>query len=292
MLYLNISRKFLKGSVIINIKVEMHCHSTASDGILSPEDIILDAKAKHLQLLCLTDHDTTDGLEIASLKAKELNLNFIPGIELSCSYEGSSVHVLGYFRDESYKNLEFQNFLNDLKVSRIERAKKIVYNLKKYFDISLDYKKVLEIGKGIVARPHIAKAIIDAGYNYTIDEIFDKFLNDSSPAYVPNKIISVDFGIELLKRHNALVFLAHPKLIKKHLLDDVLKFPFDGIEAIYFQNFKNETDKFISYARYNNLLISCGSDFHGFKDIKHGNLGSMVIDNDDFKKFLNAYNNL
>lgn len=270
----------------------MHCHSTASDGVLSSKDIVLDAKNKNLELLCLTDHDTTEGLDLAYKTAKEVNLNFIPGIELSCNYKGSSIHILGYFKGDSYKDLEFQKFLNDLKESRIERAKKIVFNLEKYFDISIDYKKVLVLGKGIVARPHIAKAIIDTGYNYTIDEIFEKFLNDSSPAYVANKIISLDFGIELLRKHKALVFLAHPKLVKKHLIKNVLTFPFDGIEAIYSQNFKSETDELISYARYNNLLISCGSDFHGFNDKKHGILGSMSMDKDDFEKFLKAYNSL
>lgn len=270
----------------------MHCHSTASDGVLSPRDIVLDAKNKNLKFLCLTDHDTTDGIEEAYKASMEVNLDFIPGIELSCNYKGSSIHILGYFKGESYKDLEFQNFLKDLKESRIDRAKKIVYNLEKYFNISINYKKVLEIGKGIVARPHIARAIIDAGYNYTIDEIFEKFLNNSSPAYVPNKIISIDFGINLLRKYNALVFLAHPKFIKEHLIKEVLAFPFDGIEAIYSQNFKSETDEFISYAIYNNLLISCGSDFHGFEDTKHGSLGSMSIDCDNFQKFLNAYNSL
>lgn len=270
----------------------MHCHSTASDGVLSPKNIVLDAKSKNLELICLTDHDTTEGLDLAYETAKEINLNFIPGIELSCNYKGSSIHILGYFKGNSYKDLEFQNFLKDLKKSRIDRAKKIVFNLEKYFNISIDYKKVLSLGKGIVARPHIAKAIIEAGYNYTIDEIFEKFLNNSSPAYVPNKLISLDFGIELLRKHKALVFLAHPKFINKIAIKDVLAFPFDGIEAIYSQNFKSETDEFISYARYNNLLISCGSDFHGFNDKKHGILGSMFIDYDDFQKFLTAYNAL
>lgn len=270
----------------------MHCHSLASDGVLSPRDIILDGKNKNLELLCLTDHDTTSGLDEASKTAKELHLNFIPGIELSCSYKGSSIHILGFFKEDSYKDLEFQNFLKELKESRIERAKKIVYNLEKYFNISIDYNKVLSIGKGVVARPHIAKTIINAGYNYTMDEIFEKFLSDSSPAYVPNKVIPLDFGIKLLKKYNALVFLAHPKLVKKHLIKEVLTFPFDGIEAIYSQNFKKETSEFISYAKYNDLLISCGSDFHGFNDKKHGILGSMEIYEEDFKKFLSAYNKL
>ena len=278
--------------VIININIEMHCHSTASDGILSPQNIVLEAKNKNLELLCLTDHDTTDGIEEACKAAKEINLKFIPGIELSCNYKGSSIHILGYFKDESYKNLDFQNFLKNLKEHRIQRAEQIIFNLEKYFNISIDYNKILSSNKGIIARPHIAKAIIDSGYNYTIDEIFKKFLSDSSPAYIPNKLISLSFGIEFFKKHNALVFLAHPKLIKQNLINDVLKFPFDGIEAIYSQNFKYETDKFVSYARYNNLLISCGSDFHSFNDKKHGILGSMTLEYDEFQKFLSSYNSI
>lgn len=230
-------------------------------------------------------------MEEAHKFAKKLNVRFIPGIELSCQHKDATVHILGYFKDDSYKNSEFQSFLNELKNSRIERAKKIVQNLNHYFNIELDYKKVLAKSKGVVARPHIAQCIIDAGYNYTWDEIFDKFIGNDSPAYVKNKKISIDEGITILKKFNAIVILAHPKLIKKVPIKEVLSFPFDGIEAIYYLNFKKETDFFISYAKRNNLLITCGSDFHGphEDDSRHGTIGCMNMPTEDFERFLKVY---
>lgn len=277
--------------LFISIIAEFHCHSTASDGTLSPTEVVREAKKIGVDLLSLTDHDITSGLEEAENAARELGVRFIPGIELSCQHKSATVHILGYFKDDLYKCEEFQKYLTDLKESRIERAKKIVNNLKHYFDIELDYKKVLAKGKGVVARPHIAQCIIDAGYDYDWEYIFEHFIGNDSPAYVDNKKISVDEGIAILKKYNALVFLAHPKLIKKVPVSEVLAFPFDGVEAVYFQNFKSETDYFVSYARRNNLLISCGSDCHGIHegDERHGHIGAMKLDQDDYKKFLDAY---
>ncbi|MGL5615827.1 MAG: PHP domain-containing protein [Sarcina sp.] len=276
------------------LNAEFHCHSTASDGTSSPSEIIKMAKKNNLSLIALTDHDTTMGLEEAEKAAKELSVNFIPGIELSCEHKGSTIHILGFFKGDYYKDLEFQNFLLSLKESRINRAKEIVKNLKKYFDITIDYKAVLKKGKGVVARPHIAQCIIEAGYDYSQDYIFDNFIGNNSPAYVPNKKITVGEGIKLLKKYNALVFLAHPKLIKKVSFEEVASFDFDGIESIYYQNSKVENDFYISYCRKNNLLFTCGSDFHGFSegDTRHGFVGEMSITKKDFENFKEKYNSL
>lgn len=273
------------------IKAEFHCHSNASDGKLTPSEIVERAHKNGVKILALTDHDNTKGLEEAAIKADKLDIKFIPGIELSCEHKGSTVHVLGYFKDDSYKSKELQDFLMKLKESRITRAKKIVENLKEFFNIELDYKKVLEKGNGVVARPHIALSILEAGYDYDWEYIFDNFIGNNSPAYVPNYKISVEDGINLLKKYNALTVLAHPKLIKRWPVEDILAFPFDGVEAVYFQNFKHETEYFLSYARRHNLLVTCGSDFHGAheKDEKHGDIGAMTIDEYDLDKFMKAY---
>ncbi|SHI89396.1 hypothetical protein SAMN02745163_00956 [Clostridium cavendishii DSM 21758] len=272
------------------IKAEFHCHSNASDGKLTPYDVVKRAHKNDVSILALTDHDITLGLDEASDAAKEFNIEFIPGIELSCEHKGSTVHVLGYFKDNNYKNPELQKFLNELKASRIARAKKIVDNLKKHFNIHINHNEVLKKGNGVVARPHIAESILEAGYDYPWEYIFEKFIGNDSPAYVPNQKISVEEGITLLKKYNALTILAHPKLIKKCPISEVLAFPFDGIEAVYFQNFKRETEFFLSHARKNNMLITCGSDFHGINenDEKHGDIGDMSIDDADLEKFLKA----
>ena len=275
----------------MEIKAEFHCHSTASDGLMSPTKVIQEASRLNLKSIALTDHDTTKGLDEAQKEAKALNVKFIPGIELSCEYKGATIHLLGYFKDSSYKNEEFQVFLDNLHEKRIVRAKKIVENLKTCFNINIDYKKVLEKGKGVIARPHIAQVIIDAGYDYEWDYIFENFIGDSSPAYVPNEKLDVRDGIKLLKKFNALVVLAHPKLIKKAPVSEVLSFDLDGVEAIYFQNTKEENNNYTSYAMLHNMIITCGSDCHGsFKnDTKHGYIGDMSIKEYYYNKFMNLY---
>lgn len=275
----------------MNIRAEFHCHTTASDGRLSPSQVVTLAKEKAVELLAITDHDTTDGVAEALAKGTELGVNVIPGIELSCIHNGESVHILGYFKGDEYKNSELLTYLSSLKESRLNRATLMVENLEKYFNIKINVNRVLELGEGVVARPHLAQAIIEAGYPYEWNYIFDKFISKDSPAYIENKKISIPEGIAMLKKYNCVVILAHPKLIKKTPIKELLNYNFDGLEAIYFQNFKRETDELISLCRHKDLLMTCGSDFHGIfsGDTKHGMLGDMTITDEYFNKFLHRY---
>ncbi|MGL4761835.1 MAG: PHP domain-containing protein [Sarcina sp.] len=276
----------------MDVKSEFHCHSTASDGLMSPTKVIQEAKRLNLESIALTDHDTTKGLAEASIEAELLGIKFIPGIELSCDYKGATIHLLGFFKDSSYTNQAFQDFLENLHNKRIIRAKKIVENLKIFFDIDINYKKVLEKGKGVIARPHIAQTIIDAGYDYEWNYIFENFIGDSSPAFVPNEKLDIRDGIKLLKKFNALTVLAHPKLIKKVPIEEILSFDLDGVEAIYFQNTNEENNNYTSYAMKHNMIITCGSDCHGCfeNDTKHGYIGDMQIKEYYYKKFFDLYN--
>lgn len=275
----------------MNIIAEFHCHTTASDGRFSPSQVVEMAKNKNVELLSITDHDTTEGISEALTKANEISLNFIPGIELSCNHNGESIHILGYFKGNDYKDETLIKFLNNLKRNRETRASSIVKNLDKYFNIKINVDDVLKISNGVIARPHIAQAIVNAGYPFDFQDIFDKFIGNDSPAYVPNKHISIPEGIELLKKYNCVVILAHPKLIKKTPIKNILNYDFHGIEALYYQNFKRETDEFISLAKSRDMIITCGSDFHGISkdDTKHGNIGDMFLSEEDFKKFMILY---
>ncbi|MBE6058719.1 MULTISPECIES: PHP domain-containing protein [unclassified Clostridium] len=275
----------------MNIIAEFHCHTTASDGRFSPSQVVEMAKNKNVELLSITDHDTTEGISEALTKANEISLNFIPGIELSCNHNGESIHILGYFKGNDYKDETLIKFLNNLKRNRETRASSIVKNLDKYFNIKINVDDVLKISNGVIARPHIAQAIVNAGYPFDFQHIFDKFIGNDSPAYVPNKHISIPEGIELLKKYNCVVILAHPKLIKKTPIKNILNYDFHGIEALYYQNFKRETDEFISLAKSRDMIITCGSDFHGISkdDTKHGNIGDMFLSEEDFKKFMILY---
>ena len=273
------------------IKVDFHNHSTCSDGLLTPSEVALRAHKKNVEYFALTDHDTVDGLDEAMKKSKELGIHFIPGIELATSYNDESIHVLGYFKGDSYHNKELISFLKDLKDKRIARAKKMIEKLKTEFNIEINYDDVSKKANDIVARPHIARAIIDAGYNYTFDYIFNNIIGKDSPAYVPTEKIPTAFGVDFLKKHNALVFLAHPVLIKKSKVEDFLDMGFDGIEAIYFQNTKDDEKRFIDLAVKNNLLISAGSDCHGKLpgDTTHGDIGDIVYNDTYLDAFLSRY---
>ncbi len=261
------------------IKGDFHTHSNRSDGIFSPSQLVNLARNKNIDIMALTDHDTTSGIAEAMTEGKALNIKIIPGMELSTRYNGESIHILGYFKDDSYKNEKFQTFLKEITDFRTIRAKLIVERLEKHFNIIIDYKKVLEKANGVVARPHIAREIIDAGYNYSLEYIFNNIINEGSPAYIPNKNLELEAGIKLLKSVNALVILAHPILVKKSPVIELMKFDFDGIEAIYPLNSTNDTTRFIKIAADYNKIITAGSDFHTGKadDTKHGRLASVFL---------------
>ncbi len=272
---------------------DLHTHSTASDGKFSPSEVVKKAYDRGVKYLALTDHDTLSGIQEAKETAEKLDIHFIPGVELSTTYKGETIHILGYFRGDDYKNVELNNFLEDLKTKRIARAHEIVRRLKKFNDIEIDVNEVLKNGKDTIARPHIAKAIMDAGYNYTKEYIFDNFIGDHCPAYIPSNKLATEEGIALLRKYNALVILAHPVLLKKLHVLDVLHLDFDGIEGIYGLNTKEDTERFLKIVDQKNILTSCGSDSHGYEedDKKHGFLGSQSIEENRLNKFIDALNN-
>jgi predicted metal-dependent phosphoesterase TrpH len=279
-------------------KGDFHLHTTASDGRLSPGELVDMASKEGMDIIAVTDHDTVSGIDEALEAGKKAKLKIIPGIELSTLYQGNSVHVLGYFEEIHNISSEFKNFLEKMSEYRKKRAEKIVDNLYKFFNIKLDYEKIIQDAHNIVTRPHIAQAIIDAGYNYTFKYIFTNFIGDSCPAFVPNKKLSTQEGIELLKSLNALVVLAHPVLIKNVNVEELLHLPFDGIEAIYSMNTSKDTDRFIKYAEKYNKIITAGSDFHGLPrknrdDPEHSHsIGEVYLDEEKINIFLNKLKDL
>lgn len=269
------------------IKADFHVHTSSSDGVLSPKEVVFKAYKNNVKYLSITDHDTVSCLDEALVESQKYDISFIPGIELSTQYNNESIHILGYFKDKSYNNQNFIQELDKIKNHRIIRAQKITKKLDDEFNIKISFEKILKESKDTIARPHIAKAIIDAGYDYSHDEIFDKFIGKDSKAYVPTLKLSTEYGINLLKKYNALVFLAHPKLIKNTPIEEFIKMNIDGIESIYYQNTTEETNYYLNIAKEYNLLNSCGSDFHGIQnDTRHGDIGSMEISSENLSNLL------
>ncbi|EJO5348010.1 PHP domain-containing protein [Clostridium botulinum] len=277
------------------IKGDFHTHTNASDGRYSPKELVYLAKNEELDIISITDHDTTSGIEEALFYGNKLNIKVIPGIELSTTYNNCSVHVLGYFKGENYKNKIIQDFEKYKKDYRKKRANKIVQKLKNHFDITIDFDKLMESTKGIVSRPHIAKAIVDAGYDYSWDYIFSNFIGEDCKAYVPNKTISTKEGIDLLKQCGAISVLAHPVLIKKINVEDLFKLNFNGVEAIYYMNKPEDTIKFKNLAKKYNKIITGGSDFHGLSktDGSHPDkIGATTLDQDNIEKLLKSIDSI
>jgi len=269
---------------------DFHLHTNASDGKLSPKELIHEASMSGLDIIAITDHDTTLNVDEAIREGISENIRVIPGIELSTIHNNESIHILGYFKDDKYKDVDFQNFLKDIDDFRLFRAKKIVENLDLFFNIKIDYQNVLDVAQGVIARPHIAKAIINAGYKYEWKYIFDTFLSNDSPAYVHIKRISTADGISILKKLNALVVLAHPVLIKKSSIDEMFSLDFDGVEAVYPINTKKQKTLLKLKAKEYGKFITAGSDFHGISasDTGHGLIGSVFISNEELNIFVNA----
>ena len=273
-------------------KSDFHIHTTFSDGTLSPAEVVQRAHKNNVKVLAITDHDTLTGLDEAIEESLKYNITLIPGIELSTQHNNESIHILGFFKDDSFRNEELIEELNKIKNHRIIRAKKIVHKLKDEFTIEVNFEKILKDANDTIARPHIAREIVRLGYPYTVDEVFDKFIGKGCKAYVPTLKLSTNDGLKLLKKYNAIVFLAHPKLILNSNIDEFLAMDFDGFESIYCQNTQEENEFFIKLANEHNLLVSCGSDFHGSlkTDTRHGDIGSMELPYEYLSKLLSALN--
>jgi len=273
------------------MKADLHMHSTLSDGRLTSFEVIKKAKKKNVDIISITDHDICGFVEENKALAKKVGIGYIPGIELSTVHNNRSVHVLGYFADDSYKSVEMISYYKEIKLAREDRAKKFISNLKEFYDIEITYEEVLNNSNGVVARPHIAKTIVSHYPEYSFDDVFNNFIGDDSKAYVPTCELTVKEGIDLLRRNNCVVVLAHPTLLKPNSKDFVLAQDFDGFEAVYLRNKPGEEKEFRSIANDRGLIITGGSDYHGItKDTKHAEIGDIYIKDNDLSNFLNKYN--
>lgn len=272
------------------MKADLHMHTTESDGRLSAEALFKRAKEKGLDLISITDHDTCKAVDLHKSLAKAYGINYIPGIELSTLYKGKSVHVLGYFKDEGYKSEEMLAYYKAITIGRENRARKFIENLRYYYDIHITFQDILDVSHGIIARPHIAKAIMKNYPEYGHNEIFNRFIGDHTKAFVPSTEKTTREGIDLLRRHNCLVVLAHPKLLKPHIHDDVIALDFDGIEAIYGLHDEAQMQFYKNYAHSRERFITAGSDYHGIpNDTDHKDLGYVTLTGPDLEKFLQKY---
>ncbi len=247
--------------------IDLHTHSTASDGTLSPSDVIRSAKDAGLEAIALTDHDTTGGLVEARDQATKLNLEFIPGCELSVVSPSGNMHILGYWIPPGPSKLS--QSLEYLRQRRHDRNHLIMAKLNA-LGMEIQYEDVLAVSGGdAVGRPHIAQVMHAKGYVGSVNDAFRLYLGSDGKAYVPKEKLGPRQAIELLKSVDATVVLAHPFLLGlqgpdlRGVIRQLKDYGLDGLEAYYTLHRPDQTLTYLQIAKDLDLLITGGSDFHG-----------------------------
>ena len=255
---------------------DLHMHSTFSDGVLTPGELVRKAAENELETISITDHDSVDGIEEAICIGKECNVTVIPGIELSASINGREIHMIGYFFDKGNQNL--LGTIKGLREQRLIRAERIVDKLNK-MNIPLKIDSVLKMaGAGSVGRPHIARALMEEGLVDSYMHVFSKFIGDNGPAYEKKAEVMPEKVIDMIANAGGLSILAHPgrSVSEKEILS-LIQTGIDGIEVIH----PSHTPELVQYYRaivnQYYLVESGGSDYHGGLRGDDHNFGQVFV---------------
>jgi len=247
--------------------LDLHLHSTVSDGRLAPADLVRLASGSGVRVMALTDHDSTDGVAEAEQVGAGLGIRVIPGIELSTDLPGASIHVLGLFLD--YRDPTFQATVRQFRDARLARAQQMVDALAA-LGAPISIERVFEIaGEGSVGRPHVAQALLEAGHIQSIEEAFDRFIGHGGPAYFEGFRLAPREAVDLVHGVGGLAVWAHPLEMDgkdwHDYLPQLLEAGVDGLEAYYSKDYGPDYPRLLVEAcAAHGLVPTVGSDFHGF----------------------------
>ncbi|MFH1196037.1 MAG: PHP domain-containing protein [bacterium] len=256
-------------------RVDLHMHTTCSDGANSPLDLVAKAKQANLDIISITDHDSINALDEAMAYGKEIGVEVIPGVEISTDIEDREVHLLGYFID--IKNEELNKYLEFFRVERYHRAKRIVNKLNN-LGIAINISDIMDHAKdSAIGRPHIAFTLQELGVVQNYYEAFDKFLKDDGPAYERKIHVSAQSALKLINEAGGLSFIAHPGYMKESVLMYLLNAGIDGIEVVHPSHNDYQIKFYRGIVNQYCLLESGGSDFHGGKKGDEEKLGKYFM---------------
>ncbi len=268
-------------------RADLHSHSTFSDGVLTPTQLVDLAYRRGVRVLSLTDHDVTDGLpEAFRAAARYPDMTLIPGIEMSTDIPGNEVHVLGHFID--WQDQSFQRQLVRLQESRVSRAERIVEKLGA-LGKPVSWQRVREIaGEGAVGRPHIALALVEAGHVAAVNEAFDLYISRNGPAYVERERLTPQQVVEMLLDVGGLCTLAHPRDLDNldDLLTELKQAGLTGMEVYYQDYTPEEVERLRVAAGKFGLLPLGGSDYHGFGGPQQREPGDIPLPDEPVKRLL------
>ena len=259
----------------LSARVDLHSHSSASDGELSPAALVRYAQECGLAALALTDHDTIDGIDAARAAARGTLLQLIPGVELSCDVPRTEVHILGYFID--WRSPELETMLVKFREGRFGRAQKMVKKLAA-LGAPISFERVKAIaGDASLGRPHVAQALVEAGHVATVAEAFERYIERNGPAYVERLRLPPEDAVALILRAGGVPVLAHPREVT-HYIEPLVKAGLIGLEALYGAYDDATRVELVRLARQHDLVVTGGSDFHGLNRMASlGNLGQVEV---------------
>ena len=249
-----------------NLYVDLHIHSTFSDGNFTPEEIVNHAQKMSLAAIAITDHDNTDGTLFAITAGNKLGVEVVPGVELSVDPESpqdEEIHILGYYMN--WEDEDFQEKLRHFREARVERAHHILEKLA-HLGIKINPQQLFEVaGKGSVGRMHVAKVLKEEGFVDYLQQAFDLYLAYGKPAYVPKLRLSSQEAIDLISQLGGVSVIAHPLYggNSREIIQKLKSLGLDGIEVYYTNHSPEDVKRFESWANEFGLLATGGSDCHG-----------------------------
>jgi predicted metal-dependent phosphoesterase TrpH len=248
--------------------IDLHVHTTMSDGTLSPAEVVRHAQARGLRAIAVTDHDTTAGIAPAQIEGAQNGLEVIPGVEISSQWPEGILHILGYFIRQDDPNL--LACLSWLSNGRRERIPLILDKLRAN-GVNITEQDVDEetVG-GVPGRPHVANVMVRKGYVHTLQDAFDRYLKKGAPAYVVKTKLDPEKAIQAIAKAGGLPVLAHPYSLRQSdatkladIVSQLMAYGLRGIEAYYSKHTREQTDTYLAVASKFGLVVTGGSDFHG-----------------------------
>ena len=266
------------------LRADLHMHSVYSDGTLTIKKLLDYAKSKRLDIIAITDHDSTEGVNEAIEYGKEINIKVIPGIELSTEHNGESVHILGYFTNEIPQAIK--DFSRQQHKFRRERIYNMAKNMETLYGFKINYERLMK-PIGTITRAHLIREIALSNPEYEKETIFKNYLREGCPGYISSTKLQTADGVKFLKENGAIVVIAHPVLLKKNDVLELINENVDGQEAIYPKNKAMDEKLFREICAKRGMIITAGSDYHGIIDYSHEDLAYNVLEGKDLTNFLN-----
>ncbi len=252
----------MKRQTINGERVDLHVHTTYSDGIMSPAEVVEAAAKLNLRGVAITDHDAIGGVAEAVERGRELGVVVVPGVEISAGMDRQEVHILGYFFDHTDK--KFREKLEGFQASRLVRIQEMVKRLRS-MGLRIDFERVVALGgEGAVGRPHVAMALVEKGYIGSMAEAFESLIGDNGPAYSQRARITPALAVEMIHEAGGVAGWAHPGLEgHDEWFDEFVEMGIDLLEVVHPEHSNKEANKYRVMAESEGLIAVGGSDCHG-----------------------------